>query len=40
MRLPASEKLEIIHLVENSASAGPTNAGDARHQAVDILSLV
>jgi transposase len=22
------------------ASAGPTNAGDARHQAVDILSLV
>ena len=39
MRLPASEKLEIIGLVEQS-SAGPANAADARDQAVDVLSLV
>ena len=40
MRLPASEKLEIIRLVEQSHTAGLTNAGDARHQAIDVLSLV
>ena len=37
MRLPASEKLEIIRLVEQS-HPGPTNAGSA--SSLDVLSLV
>jgi len=39
MRYPASEKLEIIHLVERSSSS-EENAGQARHCAPDILPLV
>ena len=38
MRLPASEKLEIIRLVEQSHL--PARRTLARHQAVDVLSLV
>ena len=40
MRLPASEKLEIIEPRRAIAPAGPTNSADARDQAIDILSLV
>ena len=40
MRYPASEKLEIIRLVEQSAPPGPADAGEARHPPADLLPLV
>ena len=40
MRYPASEKLEIIRLVEGSASVGPPDAGQAGHPSHHILPLV
>ena len=39
MRLPASEKLEIIRLVDNCICRRD-DAANARHQAIDVLSLV
>ena len=40
MRYPASEKLEIIRLVEESPSVGPPDTGQARHPSHHILPLV
>ena len=40
MRYPASEKLEIIRLVEQSHLPARRTLRDARHPAVDVLSLV
>ena len=40
MRYPASEKLEIIRLVEQSHLPVRAHAGEARHPAGDLLSLV
>ncbi len=40
MRYPASEKLEIIRLVEQSHAAGQAHAGEARHPQGDLLPLV
>ena len=40
MRYPASEKLEIIRLVEQSHAAGAANAGHAGDPAWDVLPLV
>jgi hypothetical protein len=38
MRLPASEKLVMIYHAEQSHS--PADPGDARHQTIDVLSLI
>ena len=40
MRYPASEKLEIIQLVEQSHLPVRADAGEARHSPADLLPLV
>ena len=40
MRYPASEKLEIIRLVEQSHLPATADAGQARHPAGNVLPLV